>query len=321
MDEVATRPTSSESQRPALAKRSRPGGAVTCVSLCSTSHGDCTIAARGPFLEKRIGRRAIQKLLVFPNGGIIHGIRYSTSKEITEFDAVVFGGRLLSFCSLLKRADMACIDFSLNSQRISHMSLSHWIWDIQFLSEDNVTTTLAVGMSNHCIELWDFRMAGGALTVEAECRHRICGSPSCLVTSMDLRICNASNSLWVAAGTAFHEIRVWSYDINRTEDNPQESTAQPSSLLNGHAGVVHSVVFSSNGQSLASSSDDRSVRLWHYDESAAAWLLSWVGWGHSARVWSVVFVQSMGLVASAGEDGTMRLWSCATGESSGLIQH
>jgi WD40 repeat protein len=326
MDEISTNPITNIS-RPVLTKRSRPGGPVTCVSLRETSSGTCVIAARGPFLEKRIANEVIQCLLVFPNGGTIHGTRYSNVMETNKFDSVVFGGRILSLCSLLQRSDMNRLDLTQNSQRISHLTLMNWIWDVQFISRDNASnmTTLAIGMASHSIELWDIDSTGDSPSLMATRRHRIHGYPTCLVTSMDLRICANTNQLWVAAGTAFHEIRVWSCSIFmediKSPEASQESTTQLSCSLNGHAGIVHSVKFSSDGQSLASTSDDRSVRFWQYDPITEAWLLKWVGWGHSARVWSVVFAPSVGMVASVGEDGTMRLWSCATGELSGLVQH
>lgn len=316
---------------PVLMKRSRPGGPVTCVSLRSAPNGYSVIAARGPFLEKRIpNNKETRHLLVFPTGGTIHGTRYTNNTETTHlYDAVVFGGRNLSFCSLLQQSDMKCIEVVLNSHSISHLTLKNWIWDVQFVSENkNNVATLAIGMANHSVQFWDIATSKDAQNLTATCRQQIYGNPPCLVTSMDLRVCANTNLLWVAAGTAFHEIRVWSHSITMEDSKSEESlgvsltTTENSCLLQGHAGVVHSVTFSSDGQTLASTSDDRSVRLWQYDETTSSWLCKWVGWGHAARVWSVVFAEtSLGMVASVGEDGTMRLWSCATGELSGLVQH
>ena len=75
--------------------------------------------------------------------------------------------------------------------------------------------------------------------------------------------------------------------------------------LRGHEDRVESVAFSPNGKSLASASDDGTVRLWDVSGHQA---LGAPLRGHRGAVLSVAFSPDGQLLASGGDDGTVRLW-------------
>jgi WD domain, G-beta repeat len=79
--------------------------------------------------------------------------------------------------------------------------------------------------------------------------------------------------------------------------------------LTGHTGVVYSVVFSPDGQLLASGSADQTIRLWKVGDGSLVRELK----GHTRPVQSVAFSPDGQLLASGSNDQTVRLWKVGDG--------
>ncbi len=76
-----------------------------------------------------------------------------------------------------------------------------------------------------------------------------------------------------------------------------------SNRLEGHDDVVWDISFNSDGQTIATASRDKTIKIWHPDGSLLQTLK-----GHDDSVTSVVFNPDGSLLASSSWDGTVKLW-------------
>ena len=87
-------------------------------------------------------------------------------------------------------------------------------------------------------------------------------------------------------------------------------------VLTGHKGNINRLAFSADGERLASSSDEKTVRIWATRVGKCERTLE----GHTDTVRDVAFAPDGSRLFTNSKDGTARIWSLKTGETEAVLQ-
>ncbi|MDB9311236.1 hypothetical protein PN471_21915, partial [Aphanizomenon sp. CS-733/32] len=87
--------------------------------------------------------------------------------------------------------------------------------------------------------------------------------------------------------------------------------------LEGHSSLVRSVAWSGDSLTLASGSDDKTVKLWDVQTGDCVRTLE----GHSSLVNSVAWSGDSLTLASGSDDKTVKLWDVQSGECIATFDH
>ncbi len=174
-----------------------------------------------------------------------------------------------------------------------------WVGSLRFSPDSKI---LVSGSFDNTVRLWDIQTGECLQTLHKDniAIHEVAFSPDgqMLACACD----NHTVLLWDIGSVQFRQI-----------SQPEE---QLIAVFTGHREAVHAVAFSPDGRTLASGSQDSTVKLWDIQQRKC--LQTFLG--HSHGVWSIAFSPDGQMLASGGQDNTVMLWDINSGNCIKTLQ-
>lgn len=255
------------------------------------NHNPIVFSPDGKFIAS--GNKAGGIFIWYANSGVPRTILAGHSDEIA----------CLVFSPNGKYLASGCADYSEHTNKSNDTSIR--LWNVQTGRQKTILTghtggvaciafspdgqMIASGSEDNTIRLWDTNTGQHIKTLEGHT-----GGVACVVFSPDGKMLasGSRNSENREDKKTDYTIRLW--DVN---------TGNQKYILSGHTGRILSVVFSPDGQTLKSGSQDGSIRVWDTLKGKHIHSL----WGYF-KFQSVAFSTDVRLAATYSRNGTILLW-------------
>jgi WD40 repeat protein len=263
-------------------------------------------------------------------------------------------------------------------------TFSDWVFDLRSIvstGTDSMSDILtAAGLAHNTVEIWKFSSFANneSVVLSAMCLRKIVSESRCITyslsffgwkpekSSMPLNTWKTKDLyLAVGVGTVMNTILMWNvideddccslkrdfFNCSQKSHIYSRRNIEKKDVIHrliGHDGVIFSTKFGLSGSVIASTSDDRTIRVWRQyrigDKTSCSavesavdaqlvcdksnpYSLLWTGYGHSARCWDSAFFsmptilgQNTQGIASVGEDSTVRLWNLDDGKEVAFLK-
>ena len=161
--------------------------------------------------------------------------------------------------------------------------------------------TIASGSDDHTVRLWDVESGAQKASIEGH-TNRV----SSVAFAPDGKTLASVSWAYGESYESWHG-KVWLWDVD-------SRTLKAS--IKDHTGPVSSVAFSPDGKTIASASDDHTVRLWDVESGAQKASLK----GRIYEVLSVAFSPDGKTIAGSSWDNTVQLWDVESGAQKTSIE-
>jgi WD40 repeat protein len=283
---------------------------------------------------------------VLPHGVRIHGI--TSTHTLTNNNTLVIaihGDCYVTFYSLSYLTDKEWhLSLLCDLPPLPYWTMALHLAPIATINTDKTAFIAAVGMCDNSVQLHLLHTSSTTSTISCTfLAHYECTEHS-LLYSMSIHSSNGyldattgkeriPMNFQVASGTILLDVITWSFKYSLVLDNNE--TSPSSSLiavplqyrLQGHEGSIHRVRWSHTGTTLASASDDRTLRIWHLDDNNEERTSSAEGrsnvktieaslvlWGHTGRLWDCAYLgPDCNYIMSVSEDCSYRVWNIEDG--------
>jgi WD40 repeat protein len=167
------------------------------------------------------------------------------------------------------------------------------VWSVAFHPEGHL---LASGGDDHTARIWDISTGQCAKTIQGH-------------SNSIYAIALSPDQQCLASGHEDQTVRLWNLsalDLSATND----LTYPLKKIFRGHTNRIFGVAFTPDGQTLATGSLDRTIKLWNVQTGACLKTLQ----GHTSWVWAIALSPDGRLVASGSYDHSVKLWDIRSGE-------